>query len=418
VKRRSIPGAPAWGVSSGIILGVAGVLSLVWLGTVNAYVTSGPGWTNLVSSHPTDFAVFLAAVGVPVGVLWLAAGALMLARGQRQVQGALLRAQGQAQRTTGEIEALVRTSIEMQELARRQSFLNGADLALKDLNSQAGMIISRLGLLDADATEYLWAMNAAGDPWAFCHALVERSAVPGFVDDLAGQVIGDEVALGAMHRFLRRYERLLALAKEYDADKLLRDVLEDGPLDRVYAVFRAVAGIVQVRLVPTPDWSAEGTEAPPYAGDGAVPWDDEPRFHDPVQEGFPAEGPAGTADRPMDDPPFRYADEVAESLPLVAIQEELRQGGYADEYEGGYDDRPPQVEAADDPPPEPPHEPLDEGASWLPPRDALAHETPAEADGAPKDDSHGAMRRLADEIRARLAECDEERPRDETGSRR
>jgi len=252
------------GLASAITFGVTGLLSLVWLGLVHRYVSDGPGWENLLASHPTDFSVFLAAVGAPLGALWLVAAFVLLAIGQGRLQAALVRAHWQAGRTTEEIEALVRTSIEMQEQARRQSFLSGVDLALKDLNSQAGMIVGRLGILAAEDTEYLWALNAAGDPWAFCHALLERSIAPGFVEDVADRVVGDEVALAGLHRFLRRYERLLALAREYDADKLVCEVLEDGPLDRVHALFRTIAWSVQARLTPPPTY-AEGLD------DGAVP---------------------------------------------------------------------------------------------------------------------------------------------------
>jgi len=291
---------------SAITVGAAGLVSLIWLGLVQRYVAQGPGWENLLASHPTDFAVFMASVGAPLACVWLVAVFALLAVGQRRLQQALQRAQWQAGRTTEEIEALVRTSIEMQEQARRQSFLNGADLALKDLNSQAGMIVGRLGVLGAEETEYLWALNAAGDPWAFCHALLERSVATGFVDDFAGRVVDDEVALAGLYRFLRRYERLLALAKEYDADKLVREVLEDGPLDRVHALFQAVAGAVQARLGPP-------SEPPPLemAG-GLVIADAEPgaALRDPlagVGDDLMTAGWSDLADIP-DHPPPGYGD--------------------------------------------------------------------------------------------------------------
>lgn len=317
VKRRTIPDATVPALASAITVGVAGLVSLIWLGLVHRYVARGPGWDHLLASHPTDFAVFMASVGAPLAICWLIAVFALLALGQRRLQHAVLRAHWQAGRTTEEIEALVRTSIEMQEQARRQSFLNGADLALKDLNSQAGMIVGRLGVLGAEDTEYLWALNAAGDPWAFCHALLERSVAAGFVDDLADRVASDEVALAGLHRFLRRYERLLALAKEYDANKLVREVLEDGPLDRVHALFQAVAVAVQARLGPPlgqpPHGMAHGLAIPDADPDtgprdplavldddlGAADWSDVPDMPDHPPPGY-ADGPLGRGEEPGD----------------------------------------------------------------------------------------------------------------------
>ncbi|WP_299438887.1 hypothetical protein [uncultured Rhodospira sp.] len=231
--------------------GVASVLSLGWILMIRDYIQSGPGWDGLMSGPPTDVALFLAATTAPLAAIWLAAVFLLVSLAMTRTHRAVRAIQRQALRTSGEIEALVRTSIEMQEQARRQSFLNGVELTLKDLNSQAGMLTGRLGVLSTEETEYLWALNAAGDPWAFCHALLERSEVDEtFVDLLAERIAADDVASAGLQRFLRRYERLLALARDCDADKLVREVLEDGPLDRLYILFRAVSDYVQSMVAP------------------------------------------------------------------------------------------------------------------------------------------------------------------------
>jgi hypothetical protein len=252
---------------------------VVWLTLINDYIRTGPGWDGLMASPPTELALFLAAGTAPLAAIWLVAAFILVGLAMTRTHHTVRAIQRQALRTTEEIESLVRTSIEMQEQARRQSFLNGVDLALKDLNSQAGMITGRLGLLSTEDTEYLWALNAAGDPWAFCHALLERSEIDEtFISQMAERIAGDGVASAGLQRFLRRYERLLALAKDYDADKLVREVLEDGPLDRLYGVFRTVSNHVQDLVGP-----------PPQIG-GSVPSDP----FDPEDPTFP--GPDGTHD--------------------------------------------------------------------------------------------------------------------------
>jgi len=253
-------------VPSVAIFGVAIILSLGWILMIRDYIQSGPGWAGLMAGPPTDVALFLAATTAPLAAIWLAAVFLLVSLAMTRTHRAVRAIQRQALRTSGEIEALVRTSIEMQEQARRQSFLNGVELALKDLNSQAGMLTGRLGVLSTEETEYLWALNAAGDPWAFCHALLERSEIDEtFIDLMAERIAADDVASAALQRFLRRYERLLALAKDYDADKLVREVLEDGPLDRLYFLFRTVSGYVQAIVAP-PESAGDGADGLPLEG--------------------------------------------------------------------------------------------------------------------------------------------------------
>ncbi|MQX35424.1 hypothetical protein [Roseospira navarrensis] len=257
-------------------LGTALILSVAWIGIVRGYVSDGPGWDALTAGTPADLALFGAAAAAPLAALWLVAAFVLIAIGLAQTQAEMRAARYQAMRTTGEIEALVRTTIEMQEQSRRQSFLSGVDLALKDLNSHAGLVTGRLGILSPEESEYLWAMNAAGDPWAFSHALLARAGEqPDFADRMAERVAADEVAAASLHRFLRRYERLLALARDHDADKLVREVLEDGPLDRLFMLFDAVSARVQALMTPAPD-GADGTVPPADPWDPPGPMDSDP----------------------------------------------------------------------------------------------------------------------------------------------
>lgn len=296
MRRTQDPGGRGQGLSTPVTLGIAALLSLAWLWMVRDYLVSGPGWTLLADAPPTDVALVLAAVSAPLAAIWLIAGLIVNALALMRTQDAVRLTQRQTLRTSGEIGALIRTNIEMQEQARRQSFLNGVELALKDLNSQAGMITGRLGVLSADETEYLWALNAAGDPWAFCHALLARSEFePGFADVVADRVATDEVASAGLQRFLRRYERVLALAREYDADQLVREVLEDGPLDRLHALFCDVSSRVQARVAPTGgdvagdrDRGSAHDRGDPAVADGLIrdggdygeDWDPAPRYGD------------------------------------------------------------------------------------------------------------------------------------------
>lgn len=286
MQRRTSSASRLGSLPTVLIPGIGGVLSVVWLFLVIVNTGSDAGWDTLAGSHPADFAIFLAAASAPLAALWLVVGVALLGVALGRMQTAIVETQRQSVRTSGEIEALIRTSIEMQELARRQSFLNGAEMAIKDLNSQAGLIAGRLDILSAQETEYLWALNAAGDPWAFAHALLDRTRRDAdFLDLVAHRVAEDDVASAGLQRFLRRYDRLVSLAKQHDTDRLVREVLEDGPMDRLHAIFEQVSAQVQYLLESgaIPPSSHGG----PSAGHG---WDQNDQADDAMRNSRNANG--------------------------------------------------------------------------------------------------------------------------------
>lgn len=242
-----------------ILFTLAGALSSVWLGTAFLYVGSRMSWDAFLALPPPDLALYLCAVFGPLAALWLILGFFYIAaQGQRQEQ-VLQTLAGQARRNAEQTEAQVRTLIEMQAESRRRSMLGGMDLVIKDMNGQAALLAERLGMVSEPEADSLWARTVSGDLWAFAHAfLIRAAAYPDFADMLAERLAGDQVCSAALQTFLRRYDQLSEGFRENEADRLMRQVLEDGPLARLQVLFADVnARAIRLRML----WAASETGA-------------------------------------------------------------------------------------------------------------------------------------------------------------
>lgn len=272
-----------------ILFTLAGAVSSIWLGTVVLYISSTMGWEGVLTLPPTELALYLAATFGPLAALWLIIGFFYIAsQGQRQEQ-VLQTLASQARRNAEQTEAQVRTLIEMQAESRRRSMLGGMDLVIKDMNGQAALLAERLGMVSEPEADGLWARTVSGDLWAFAHAfLIRAAAYPDFADMLAERLAGDTVCSGALQTFLRRYDQLSDGFRENEADRLMRQVLEDGPLARLQVLFADVnARAVRLRM----EWAAPtGTWAEPEPAGLA----DQAEVY-PVPEFHPPSGAVGAA---------------------------------------------------------------------------------------------------------------------------
>lgn len=104
-----------------------------------------------------------------------------------------------------------------------------------DLRCSLALIAERTGLLSPDDTELAWARTAAGDRWAFANAFLTPWAYQPDLPEILGERVSQAPeAAAALQTYLRRWRRLLAVLSENEADKLLRETLEDGPADRLF----------------------------------------------------------------------------------------------------------------------------------------------------------------------------------------
>lgn len=265
-----------------ILFSIAGVLTSAWLGGALVYVSRSLGWGALMDLPPTDMALLVFAVLGPLAALWLVVGFIQNALGTHRQERVLQTLAAQARQTAGQTEGQVRTLIQMQQESRRRSLIDGMDLVLKDLNGQAATLAERLGMVSQDEADTLWARTVSGDVWAFAYAFLTRAAAyPEFPDLLAERLAQDDISASALQIFRRRYDMLVTSFEHADADKVVRSVLEDGPLARLHDLFIAVdERATRLRLgggwAPTPDLAAAGGVAAAAAAAASVMPEPEP----------------------------------------------------------------------------------------------------------------------------------------------
>lgn len=255
-----------------VLFAAAGAFTSIWLGGAIVYISSALGWGALLALPPSDLALVVTGTFGPLAALWLVVAFVQqgfLAHRHERILGLML---AQHRRASDQIEAQVRTLIQMQGESRRRSVIDGMDLILKDLNGQASVLAERLGMVTPDEADTLWARTVSGDVWAFAYAFLTRAAAyPEFPDLLAERLAADDISSAALQIYLRRYDHLLESFKANDADRLAREVLEDGPLARLHSLFGDVnARAVRLRgarQVPLPrlehDLPAQPFPAPP-----------------------------------------------------------------------------------------------------------------------------------------------------------
>lgn len=280
-----------------IVVALTSLITGLWLfGAWQALVPA----EGLAALTPSETAAVLAALAAPPAVLWLGlavgASAVSARRSERALRAVLFH----TRRATEQAEVQVRTLLQMQEDTRRRRMLEGLDEALADMRGSLAVVAERTGLLSAEETELTWARTAAGDRWAFANAFLTPWA---YQQDLP-EILGERVAQApeaavALQTYLRRWRRLLAVLKENEADKLLRETLEDGPADRLLAFLLRVestaVGLMSGGDAPPP---AEPVTAAPAAAE-AAPRSAAPG---PYADGFGAveDLPPGSAMAPTD----------------------------------------------------------------------------------------------------------------------
>ncbi len=347
------------------LFAAAALISVVWLGVFASLLSDSPGWSGLASLPAGDLVTVLAAGAAPVvGVFLLVVGVLFVLT-QRRNERTLRLAGSQTRRNAEEVESLVRAVIVTQEQLRRQSFLDGVDLAIKDLTSHLGQFMERLRVVEAEEAETLWALTAAGDVWAMPNTLLVRARGAGdrFADMVAERMLADGFAAAALQRFLRRHGQLLERAREDEETRLLREMLEDGPMDQV-AVLLAKAD-ARMRDMLGEGGGSHAPQAyrsaspPPPLPDDDIPDVDDEGFVD--DEAFVDDAYLEELSEPEDDPEARpFPEDALEGDALEGGPEERRQEG--PEEERDEDDLLGDEEESDLDVDFPPGMPLPEGA--------------------------------------------------------
>ncbi|MGB1026824.1 MAG: hypothetical protein ACPGYL_09740, partial [Rhodospirillaceae bacterium] len=225
------------------LYGVAALFSIGWIAFVmvrfsGVAAQSAPGGAGLTPDVLIPIAAAFGPVAAVFMIIAVIQGALAAARAERGVRSA----SQQARRAADESEVLTRTLIQMQEQARTRAFLDATDLVLKDLNAHLGVLLSRGRLVDREDGETLWALTAAGNPWAISQEIVDRLGGDAANRSAAAwHFAEDQEACAAIQRFLRRYDDFMGKAREADGREIVITLLEDGPMDRVRMILADVS---------------------------------------------------------------------------------------------------------------------------------------------------------------------------------
>ncbi|NKB44464.1 MAG: hypothetical protein GKS03_09330 [Alphaproteobacteria bacterium] len=226
-----IKSALRWSV---FVLAVA--VTTGWLVLCFAYLTR-LGWDGLMSLEPGALAATLAAAAGPPVALWL----ILVVTAQRQELADLRRAVldfGLAMRRGQDhAETHGRALLEVSAASRRQAAQDGLVVALDDLASHASVVAERLGVLDVDGLARAWERYGAGDGWALLRPFLDRAAAEkDFGSRLAEALKGDAVSQLAAGAFMRRLD-LMRGDGTANEQRLIREILEDGPVAQVGRLF-------------------------------------------------------------------------------------------------------------------------------------------------------------------------------------
>ena len=196
------------------------------------------GWDGILSLEPGALASTLAAVAGPPAALWL----VLIVVAQQQELSLLRKAvldlgiavkRGQDQ---GEISS--RTLIDLTTATGRAVTKDTVTIALDDLASHAAVIAERLGVLDGDALDLAWARHGAGDRWSLLRPFVDRAEQEkDFSTRLQEAIKADGLSQLAAQAFVSRMDLLRNVHADGSDQRLLLQILEDGPLAQVERLF-------------------------------------------------------------------------------------------------------------------------------------------------------------------------------------
>lgn len=221
-----------WGV---FVIAVAATTG--WLVLCFAYLMR-LGWDGLLSLEPGALAATLAAAAGPPVALWL----ILVVTAQRQelvgLRQAVLDFGLAIRRGQDHAETNGRALLEVTAATRRQAAQDGLKVALDDLASHAAIVAERLGVLDPDGLDMAWARHGAGDRWALLRPFLDRAALEDdFGDRLAGALNEDALAKLAAAAFVRRLDLMTAPDGIPTEQKLLHEIIADGPVVQVARLF-------------------------------------------------------------------------------------------------------------------------------------------------------------------------------------
>lgn len=221
-----------------VLFSVAVSFSLLWFCEIGFYVFAKIGLPQLFGLPIADVAMLAATAFVPVMALWLVVGLIYNVMILKKQSGTINLLLTQTRRSADHAEAMVRTLMETQVQTRSATILRNVDLFVNELNDLLSDILAHLGILQTSQIEMIWQRVGEGNRWEFCKTLLlcaENS--PHFKEDLAHQIIRDEVLAGYVRTYCYRFEQMFTMVERHDVEHYLTKLFEEGAVGRVYMRF-------------------------------------------------------------------------------------------------------------------------------------------------------------------------------------
>lgn len=243
-------------VAIALIVGVAFASTLLWLGTAYSYLAARFGAEGLVGLDSITLAVVVGVAFVPVLIVWLVAGLFGFVLSLRQQGQVIRQLLWQAKRSADHTDVTSRLLIEQRQQARGDAFFLTFRDARDDLNGALASLAVRGGMCSAEALPTLWVCYDCGDRSVFCQLLRNMAERDDDIFGTLSRMMADDARMRADAQFfLARYDRLIRLGNEWDEQRHVLDLVQEGDLGLVQKLlFKAVHTSPQAsRAQPPPD---------------------------------------------------------------------------------------------------------------------------------------------------------------------
>ena len=200
-------------------------LTFLWLGLGYSYVEISVGWDQFRHLSADQVGNFLQGAFAPLAFPWLVIGYSLPQREHAQTPEGLRMSVQQA-----EIQSEKMVANEMH--ARQETFLRISQRVQAQLGTVAGFLFISSQAAGADGTvspeeqSRLFGQLSQGDPEVFSRRLLETSFRVGDDAERYRLFYGTPVRARHTNSFIYTFDRLIARAKEVDADGLISDALD------------------------------------------------------------------------------------------------------------------------------------------------------------------------------------------------
>ena len=221
------------------VFGVA--LTFVWVAVGAIYVGQGLGWSRFFEQPLGEMGDFLDGAFAPLAFLWLVLG-LFIQQRELSANNRAIQRQHEIMLRTAESSEIQTRAIAANELhARRDTFIDVAQLVGNQLEVIAGLLFLSSqgfvgdGVVSDEEMDQLWGRTASGEGSVFSRRLlllrVNSDPVPGWA-----LFWGTPIRTRHCQSFIHSFERLLRAAEGCDPDGMIRDAVYGNAQGRLYTM--------------------------------------------------------------------------------------------------------------------------------------------------------------------------------------